>query len=273
MQGVMVVALSRRHELRVQCAASASHSSAEAASSVLSTSSESWIARVGRANSSTRQCMRVCICVHVCVCVWMCVCVCVHVFTWTGCDAVDAPVEILRLCHVRPQSQSARKVLRRKKHIAEHWMPPHPVIFYDEPKAHIPFVSRLSFSNFGATNRRPNKILQRHVNSKRPNWKLSSGWTLLVEGRGAEKSSARGPNPFLQGTVPECVCVAQGHSWEGDTVPVLCGDWGGGLPSPVHITPVVDLCTEEGYHQGNPNQPTQPATKKPHRTLGAVDWV
>ncbi len=53
MQGVIVAALSRRLELRVQCAASASCSSAEAASSVLSTSSESWIACVGRANSST----------------------------------------------------------------------------------------------------------------------------------------------------------------------------------------------------------------------------
>ncbi len=54
MQGVVVVALSRWLELRVWCAASASCSSAEAASSVLSTSSKSWIARVGRANSSTR---------------------------------------------------------------------------------------------------------------------------------------------------------------------------------------------------------------------------
>ncbi len=54
MQGVVVVALSRQRELQAQCAASASCSSAEAASSVLSTSLESWIARVGRANSSTR---------------------------------------------------------------------------------------------------------------------------------------------------------------------------------------------------------------------------
>ncbi len=54
-QGVMVMALSRQHKLRARCAASALRSSAEAASSVLSTSSESWIARVGRANSSTRQ--------------------------------------------------------------------------------------------------------------------------------------------------------------------------------------------------------------------------
>ncbi len=54
MQGVVVAALSRQLELRARCAASASCSSAEAASSVLSTSSESWIARVGRANSSTR---------------------------------------------------------------------------------------------------------------------------------------------------------------------------------------------------------------------------
>ncbi len=52
-QGVVVAALNRWHELRVRCAASALHSSAEAASLVLSTSSESWIARVGRANSST----------------------------------------------------------------------------------------------------------------------------------------------------------------------------------------------------------------------------
>ncbi len=55
MQGVVGTALNRRHKLRVWCAASASRSSAEAASSVLSTSPESWIARVGRANSSTRQ--------------------------------------------------------------------------------------------------------------------------------------------------------------------------------------------------------------------------
>ncbi len=54
MQGVMGAALNRRCELRVQCTASASRSSTEAASSVLSTSPESWIARVGRANSSTR---------------------------------------------------------------------------------------------------------------------------------------------------------------------------------------------------------------------------
>ncbi len=50
----MGVALNRRCELRVRRAASASHSSTEAASSVLSTSSESWTTRVGRANSSTR---------------------------------------------------------------------------------------------------------------------------------------------------------------------------------------------------------------------------
>ncbi len=55
MQGVMGVALNRWRELRVRCTASASRSSTEAASSVLSTSPESWIARVGRANSSTRQ--------------------------------------------------------------------------------------------------------------------------------------------------------------------------------------------------------------------------
>ncbi len=55
MQGVVGAALNRQHELRVQCAASALRSSAEVASSVLSTSPESWIARVGRANSSTRQ--------------------------------------------------------------------------------------------------------------------------------------------------------------------------------------------------------------------------
>ncbi len=53
MQGVMGAALNR-HKLRVRCAASALRSSAEAASSVLSTSPESWIARVGRGNSSTR---------------------------------------------------------------------------------------------------------------------------------------------------------------------------------------------------------------------------
>ncbi len=47
--------LNRRRELRVRCTASALRSSAEAASSVLSTSPESWIARVGRGNSSTRQ--------------------------------------------------------------------------------------------------------------------------------------------------------------------------------------------------------------------------
>ncbi len=55
MQGVVVTALNRRHGLQVQCTASASCSSTEAASSVLSTSSESWIACVGRANSSTQQ--------------------------------------------------------------------------------------------------------------------------------------------------------------------------------------------------------------------------
>ncbi len=54
MQGVVGVALNRRRELRVWCTASAPHSSAEAASPVLSTLPESWIARVGRANSSTR---------------------------------------------------------------------------------------------------------------------------------------------------------------------------------------------------------------------------
>ncbi len=54
MQGVVGAALNRRRELRVRCTASASHSSAEAASWVPSTSPESWIARVGRANSSTR---------------------------------------------------------------------------------------------------------------------------------------------------------------------------------------------------------------------------
>ncbi len=54
MQGVVGAALNRWRELRVRCAASASRSSAEAALSVLSTSPESWIARVGRANSSTR---------------------------------------------------------------------------------------------------------------------------------------------------------------------------------------------------------------------------
>ncbi len=57
-QGVVGAALNRRRELQVRCTASASCSSAEAASSVLSTSPESWIARVGRANSSTRQCER-----------------------------------------------------------------------------------------------------------------------------------------------------------------------------------------------------------------------
>ncbi len=54
-QGVVGMAFYRRHELRVRCAASALRSSAEAASSVLSISPESWIVRVGRANSSTRQ--------------------------------------------------------------------------------------------------------------------------------------------------------------------------------------------------------------------------
>ncbi len=54
-QGVVGAALNRRRELRVWCTASASRSSAEAASSVLSTSPESWIARVGRGNSSTWQ--------------------------------------------------------------------------------------------------------------------------------------------------------------------------------------------------------------------------
>ncbi len=53
-QGVVGVALNRRRELQVLCAASALRSSAEAASSVLSASPESWIAWVGRANSSTR---------------------------------------------------------------------------------------------------------------------------------------------------------------------------------------------------------------------------
>ncbi len=53
-QGVVGAALNRRCKLRAWCTASASRSSAEAASSVLSTSPESWIARVGRANSSTR---------------------------------------------------------------------------------------------------------------------------------------------------------------------------------------------------------------------------
>ncbi len=53
-QGVVGMALNRRRELRVRCTASASRSSAEAASSVLSTSPESWIACVGRGNSSTR---------------------------------------------------------------------------------------------------------------------------------------------------------------------------------------------------------------------------
>ncbi len=55
MQGVMGAALNRWLELWVRCAASASRSSTEAASSVLSTSSESWIVHVGRANSSTWQ--------------------------------------------------------------------------------------------------------------------------------------------------------------------------------------------------------------------------
>ncbi len=50
----MGTALNRQRELRVWCTASALRSSAEAASSVLSSSPESWIARVGRANSSTR---------------------------------------------------------------------------------------------------------------------------------------------------------------------------------------------------------------------------
>ncbi len=54
MQGVVGAALNRRRELRARCTASASRNSAEAASPVLSTSPESWIARVGRANSSTR---------------------------------------------------------------------------------------------------------------------------------------------------------------------------------------------------------------------------
>ena len=44
MQGVVGAALNRRHELRVRCAASL----------VLSTLPESWIAHVGRANSSTQ---------------------------------------------------------------------------------------------------------------------------------------------------------------------------------------------------------------------------
>ncbi len=44
-QGDVGVAFYRRRELRVRCAASASRSSAEAASSVLSISLESWIAR------------------------------------------------------------------------------------------------------------------------------------------------------------------------------------------------------------------------------------
>ncbi len=75
MQGVVGAALNRQRELRVRCTASASRSSAEAASSVLSTSPESWIARVGRANSSTRQCgVRAwCACVRVGVCVCACV--------------------------------------------------------------------------------------------------------------------------------------------------------------------------------------------------------
>ncbi len=60
MQGVVGAALNRQHELRDWCAASASRSSAEAASSVLSTSPKSWIMRVGRGNSSTRQF----VCVH-----------------------------------------------------------------------------------------------------------------------------------------------------------------------------------------------------------------
>ncbi len=42
-QGVVGTALNRWHELRVRCTASASRSSAEAASSVLSTSPENWI--------------------------------------------------------------------------------------------------------------------------------------------------------------------------------------------------------------------------------------
>ncbi len=52
MQGVVGAALNRRHELQVRCTASALRS--EAASLVLSTSPESWIACVGRDNSSTR---------------------------------------------------------------------------------------------------------------------------------------------------------------------------------------------------------------------------
>ncbi len=52
-QGVVGTALNRRRELRVRCTASASRSSAEAASLVLSSSPESWIARVGWGNSST----------------------------------------------------------------------------------------------------------------------------------------------------------------------------------------------------------------------------
>ncbi len=50
----MGAALNRWRKLRVHCAASASRSSAEAASSVLSTLPESWIVHVGRANSSTQ---------------------------------------------------------------------------------------------------------------------------------------------------------------------------------------------------------------------------
>ncbi len=54
-QGVVGMALNRQRELRVRCTASASRSSTEAASSVLSTSPKSWIACVGRGNSSTWQ--------------------------------------------------------------------------------------------------------------------------------------------------------------------------------------------------------------------------
>ncbi len=54
-QGVVGAALNRWCELRVQCTASALCSSTEATSLVLSTSPESWIACMGRANSSTRQ--------------------------------------------------------------------------------------------------------------------------------------------------------------------------------------------------------------------------
>ncbi len=54
MQGVVVAALCRQCELRAWCTASALHIFTEAAPSVLSTSPESWTARVGRANSSTQ---------------------------------------------------------------------------------------------------------------------------------------------------------------------------------------------------------------------------